>query len=178
MPVNLLDILLALVHEEQLWWYIATALWCIVHRACLVIILLDSEIPERDLVVRTGGSKDGVFGRVPFDGSDGSSVPREGGDGRWVRGRGPIAMSARPLGVEVRKDSSPLLLDVSQIPHLDATLIATTEQQVGRTPVPTDDVHVARMRHIHPRRTLPPLTPHIPNSDALISRTRSEYGRL
>ena len=72
--MNLLDILLALMNEEQLGWdilFIRTT-GTVGH---LFIILLDREVPERHLVVRTGRGKNGIFGWVPLDGRNGGSVP-------------------------------------------------------------------------------------------------------
>lgn len=77
MPVDLFDVLLTLVYKEQLGWHVATTLWCIVHCARFVVVLLDSEIPKCDLIVRTGGGEDRVLSWMPFDRGDGSSVPRE-----------------------------------------------------------------------------------------------------
>lgn len=79
-PVDLLDVLLALVHEEQLRGDVPSALWCRVHCTSLLVVLLDREVPECDLIVRARRGKDRVLGRVPFDGSNGRTVPVEACD--------------------------------------------------------------------------------------------------
>lgn len=84
MPVDLFDVLLALVHEEKLRGHLATALGC-VHGTGLFVILLDGEVPERDLVVGTRGSENGIFGWVPLDGSDRCAVPGECSYRRRIR---------------------------------------------------------------------------------------------
>ena len=86
MPVYLFDVLLTLVHEKQLRGNLALARSSIVlhHSSRLFVILFDGEIPEGDLIVGSGSSEDGVFGRVPFDRGDWGFVPVECGYGGWV----------------------------------------------------------------------------------------------
>jgi hypothetical protein len=76
-PVDLLYITLALVNEQKLRWHLAFAIIAVYHSACLVLILLDSKIPKSDLVICTRGGKDGILGRVPFDGRNRRFVPVE-----------------------------------------------------------------------------------------------------
>ena len=73
--MNLLDVFLTLMHEQQLRWDITAALRRVVHRAGFVVVLLDCEIPKCDLVVSSGGCENGIFCRVPFNGSDWPSMP-------------------------------------------------------------------------------------------------------
>ena len=86
MPMYLFDVLLTLVHEKQLRGNLALARSSIVlhHGSRLFVILLDGEIPEGDLIVGSGSSEDGVFGRVPFDRGDWGFVPVECGYRRRV----------------------------------------------------------------------------------------------
>lgn len=74
MPVDFLDILLSLVHEQKLWWDLSFGR-SVVGGAHFVVVALDRKVPQRDLVVGTRSRKDGVFCRMPFNGGNGSLVP-------------------------------------------------------------------------------------------------------
>lgn len=74
MPMDLLDVLLTLVDEEQLRWDVLfTRIAGTVGH--LIIVLFHREIPEGDLVIRTGCRKDGILSWVPLDGCDRGLVP-------------------------------------------------------------------------------------------------------
>lgn len=79
-PVHLLDVLLTLVHEQQLRRHVLEQVRLALRS--LVLVQLDREIPQRDLVVRARGGKARVFCRMPLDGRDRRGVPVERGDGR------------------------------------------------------------------------------------------------
>ena len=80
-PVHLLDVLLALVAEEELRRDVLEPVGVVARRA-LVLVLLDRKVPQRDLVVGAGRSEARLVGRVPLDRGDRAGVPVEGGDGR------------------------------------------------------------------------------------------------
>lgn len=88
-PVHLLDILLPLMHEEQLRGDVLAAFWRLLHRPCLFVVLLYGKVPERNLIIRPRSGEYRVFRRMPFNGSDRRPVPVEGGHGRWVWCGGP-----------------------------------------------------------------------------------------
>lgn len=67
MPMNLFHVLLALVHEEQLRWYVPAARGRPSHCTRLLIVLLDRKVPKCDLIVRARCSEDGVVCGVPLD---------------------------------------------------------------------------------------------------------------
>jgi hypothetical protein len=87
--MDLFNLFLSLMNEQQLRWDILSILRSVVHRPCLLVILFDSEIPKRHLIIRPGRSKDRILRRMPFDGCDGRSMPREGCDRRRFRCGGP-----------------------------------------------------------------------------------------
>jgi len=74
--MNLFDIFLTLMDKEQLWrdvlFFRTTG--TVGH---FVIILFHGEVPERNLVVRTGCREDGILCWVPLDGCDRGSMPVE-----------------------------------------------------------------------------------------------------
>ena len=81
--MQLLDIFLPLMNEEQLRRNILESLrFASLLIRSLVFVLLDREIPERDLVVRSRGGETGIFRRMPFDRRYRCGVPVECGYGR------------------------------------------------------------------------------------------------
>ena len=74
MPMDLLDVLLSLVNEEQLR---RDVLFTRITGAVghLIIVLFHREIPEGNLVIRTGCRKDGILCWVPLDGCNRGFVP-------------------------------------------------------------------------------------------------------
>lgn len=87
-PVDLLDVLLALVDKEQLAGDDERVAVGANGRGGLVVVLLDTQVPQRDLVVRARRGEHGRVGRVPFHRGDGCRVPckvRDGSRGTaWV----------------------------------------------------------------------------------------------
>ena len=76
MPVELLDVFLALVDEQELRGYLQRlAVGVEGGDGRLVLVLLDGKVPEGELVVRARRGEYGWVGRVPFDGSDRGGVP-------------------------------------------------------------------------------------------------------
>lgn len=93
-PVQLLDVLLALVDKQELWRDIGQvaaagndAVLAVGgrerRRGRLVLVLLDRQVPQRDLVIRARRGEHGGVGRVPFDRGDGRSVPGKVSDRCW-----------------------------------------------------------------------------------------------
>jgi hypothetical protein len=75
-PVELLDVFLALVDEQELRGYLQRlAVGVEGGDGRLVLVLLDGKVPEGELVVRARRGEYGWVGRVPFDGSDRGGVP-------------------------------------------------------------------------------------------------------
>jgi hypothetical protein len=85
-PVNLLDVLLALVDKQKLRGNLERLAVGAEGGGALLVVLLDREVPERDLVVGSRGGKNRRVSRVPLDRGDGRSVPCEVGDGRGGAG--------------------------------------------------------------------------------------------
>lgn len=76
MPVNLLDMLLALMNKQQLRRNDdALAVFIEFSSGSLFLISLDGQVPEGDRVVGGSGGEDGGVCWVPFDGRDGLVVP-------------------------------------------------------------------------------------------------------
>jgi hypothetical protein len=106
MPVDFLDVLLPLVDKEQLRRDRERFAIGIEGRGRdLVFVLLDRKIPEGDLVVRARGGEYRRIGRVPLDGCDGCSMPREMGDGLGLAAPSVVLSTIRhqPRNARVRK---------------------------------------------------------------------------
>lgn len=83
-PVNFLDVLLTLMNEQKLRRHDDSG-FSHVLRCCFFVVSFDTEIPEGDGVVCTGGGEDGSVGRVPLDRGDWRFVPIELGDRSRLR---------------------------------------------------------------------------------------------
>ena len=73
-------------------------------------------------------------------------------------------------------ENLPPLFDVSKIPRFDSALIASTDEQIGRQLVPTDDVNVPLVCPVNASCALFTSYPDVPNLDGLVSGTRGEDG--
>lgn len=182
MPVDLLDLLLPLVHEQELGRNVLESLGLSrLLRRSLVVVLLDREVPERDLVVRARRREARVLGRVPLDRRDGGRVPGEGGDGSWGGGLGSSTrrrLVPKHLRTSATKGNDNEPLEVPEVPNLDRSLISSRRQEVVRRPVPTDDVDIRLVRARDADDTLAILDTDVPDADALVGRATGEDGRL
>jgi hypothetical protein len=72
------DILLTLVHKEQLRWHNTRTVLANGRR--FILVWFDCEIPECNLVISARCSEDGIFGGMPLNGRDRPMMPGKRGD--------------------------------------------------------------------------------------------------
>lgn len=72
------------------------------------------------------------------------------------------------------RDHSPWLADIPKIPHFDYAVVAAADQQVARTSVPANNIHVTLVRRINASDASSPFAPDVPYLNAVIGRTRRE----
>mmetsp|Transcript_30260 Transcript_30260/g.100230 ORF Transcript_30260/g.100230 Transcript_30260/m.100230 type:complete len:220 (+) Transcript_30260:226-885(+) len=151
MPVDLLHVALALVHKVQLRRQVTQVVTPARRRVGLGVVL-ERQIPERDLVVRAGDGDSRRLVWRPLDGGDWAAVPRE------ERNRLPRA-------------------NRTQVPDPEGAVVGARHNQVVDLLAPRDDVDVSAVLLVNCDRRRA-LAPHVPHADARVDAARHEDARL
>jgi hypothetical protein len=150
-PVHLSDIL-QVVNKQQLRRHVLDASSVL----ALLVIQLDSQIPQRDGVITRSQRNDGVVRRMPLDAADLLLVVVEAG--HWLR----LAVIALP---------------VSKIPNTPGSVVGSGSEQVGGVPGPGHDVDIV-VGDLDSDGGFPRLGSNIPDANGAVAGGGCEDGLL
>mmetsp|Transcript_19272 Transcript_19272/g.49755 ORF Transcript_19272/g.49755 Transcript_19272/m.49755 type:complete len:205 (-) Transcript_19272:104-718(-) len=141
-PMQLFHIALALMNKVQLCWDVGEIFSSHFNLTCFRVVL-ESEVPQSELIVSTSDGDRGALVRIPFDGGDGRFVPSEGGN--------RLACPESP-----------------QVPNFYRAVVRTRHEQIGHSRVPRDHVRIGCVRFDTEGHAIA-LT-NVPDGDARVSR--------